>query len=221
MSVVILDHELDATLIVDDQDDAREAYEDTVEDAELTPLPEPGPVAGTVEDYFRRVREGPASAGLCDHLLAHRNYARFSGAEFVAECTRNGFPAVLCTNYGEMIDEIRPYRRWIPSLQRPSKMTPDDFIRGLEECLYEIHHGFRPRREPWRTMIKVLEVHREEGRFLLEAPAWSSTVVPLKFRNVPDEIIERLTPGFRCRARVNLGAESLDEIYFCDWQLIP
>jgi hypothetical protein len=128
---------------------------------------------------------------------------------------------VLCTNYDELIDDIRPFRRWIPSLQRPTEMDSEDFVQGLEDCLYEINHGFRPRRRPWRTLIKVLEVQANEQRFLLEVPAWSSTVVPLKFRNVPQEILDRLEEDFRCRAFVNLEAEGLDEIYFCDWQLIP
>jgi hypothetical protein len=220
MPLQLLSREIDETLIVDDQQDARDAYEETVEDAQLTPILERGPVEGGAEQYFARVREGPATAALCDQLLAHRNYARFEGAEFVARCTMHGFPAVLCTNYDELMDDIRPFRRWIPSLQKPHEMGVHEFVGGLEECVHEIEQGFRPHRKPWRTMIKVVEVHADERRFMLEVPAWSSTVVPLKFRNIPDEIIACLAPDFRCRARVNLEAETLDDIYFCEWQLV-
>lgn len=220
MAITLLDRRMDETLIVDDQRDARDAYEETVEDAELTPLAEEGPLPATAGEYYRLIQEGPATAALCDHMLAHRNYAIFTGAELVAELTRNGFPAVLCTDYRELIDDIRPYRQWIPSLQHPGRMTPDDFVHGLEDCLLEISGKFKPHRRAWRTLVKIVGVHADENRFLAEVPAWAATVIPLKFVNVPAQILEQLEPEFRCRARVNLGAESLEDIYFTDWELV-
>lgn len=222
MALVLLDHRIDETLIVDDQELARDSYEETIEDASLTPIPEEGPVGDNVETYFEtRIRGSSATAALCDQMLAHHNYGHFAGAALVAHCTQQGFPAVLCTQYDELIDEIRPYRRWIPSLQRPTEMDSANFVQGLEDCLFEMNRGFRPWRRPFRTLISVLEVQPEERRVLLEVPAWSPTVIPLRFQNIPTEILDNLSPGFRCRAHVNLGAESLNDIYFCDWQLIP
>src|SRR3712207_6563375 len=101
MTVTLLDRELDATLIVDDQEIARESYEDTVADANLTPVLEAGPVEVDAAGYFDLVRERAATAALCDQVLVHRNYAHFEGAELVALCVQHGIPAVLCTKYDE------------------------------------------------------------------------------------------------------------------------
>jgi hypothetical protein len=221
MAREILAHTIDATLIIDDQQLARESYEETVGDADLTPVLEEGPVTTGIVDYCQNVRQGPATAVLCDQVLYHKNYAQFEGAEFVACCIREGLPAVLCTSYNELIDDVRPFRRWIPSLQRPDDMGPEEFVHGIEDCLYEIYHGFRAVREPWRTLVKVIDVEKDERRFFVEIPAWGATVVPLKFRNIPGEILNRLAPEFRCRAQVNLAAERLEDIYLCEWQLIP
>jgi hypothetical protein len=214
-------HRVDNALVVDDQEPAREAYEDTVQDAGLSPILEGGPVHGDPATYVGQIQRGPAAALLCDQMLRHRNYASFEGAALVAACYAARIPAVLCTDYGELIDDIRPWRRWIPSLRRPDELDPDELIRALEEWIFELTHGFRAHRAPWRTLIKVLDVTADERRFLVEVPAWTSTVIPVKFTNVPVQVQQQLRPDFRCRARVNLGAYGLDEIYFDQWELAP
>ena len=217
MAQQILGKSFDKTLIIDDQPEARDVFAETLEDAGLTPMPDSGPL-GEPDAYLQSSVHGPATAALCDQFLHHRNYAHFEGAQLVKLFYENRFPAVLCTHYDELIDDIRPYRRWIPSLQRPYEMDGGLFLAGLRECLTEFTGEFRAQREPWRTQIKVVDVREDEKRFFVEIPAWSSTVVPLKYQGVPDFITGQLKEGWRCRAYVNLGAEELVDLYVCDWE---
>lgn len=217
MAQEIAGHALSSALIFDDQKDARDAYAETLEDAGLEPLPEAGPV-GALEDCLGRAQQS-ASAALCDHFLHHRNYAQFEGAQLVKLLYDHKVPAVLCTTYDELIDDIRPFRRWIPSLQRPAEMDGDRFLQGVQDCFFEFSDRFHAHRQPWRTQIKVIDVRRDEKRFFIEIPAWGPTVVPLKFYGIPDAITDALTEEWRCRAYVNLGAQDLTDLYVCDWEL--
>jgi CheY-like chemotaxis protein len=219
MATQILGKTFDKTLIIDDQPEAREVFAETLEDVELTPVPVSGPL-GDPDAYLLSAIEGPATAALCDQFLHHRNYARFEGTQLLKLFYENCFPAVLCTQYDEMIDDIRSYRRWIPSLQRPSEMDGDHFLAGVAECLTEFAGEFRPSREPWRTLIRVVEDRPEEKRFFVEIPAWSSTVVPLRYTGVPESVTGKLGEGWRCRAKVNLGAEELHDLYVCEWEVL-
>ncbi len=218
MTQVIRGITVDKTLIIDDQPEAREVFAETIEDAALTPLPASGPL-GDPDTYLKKSIDGPATAALCDQFLHHRNYARFEGTELLKRFYQACFPAVLCTQYDELLDDIRSYRRWIPSLQRPHEMDGEGFLSGVEECLSEFAGEFRPKREPWRTQIKIVDVRVDERRFFVEIPAWSSTIVPLKYQGVPEFITTELREGWRCRAHVNLGAEGLQDLYVCDWEI--
>lgn len=218
MPLTVGGHALNTTLIFEDQPDAREAYAENLEEVGLEALPQLGPV-GTVEDCLKRVQH-PGYAVLSDHFLNHRNYAQFEGAKFVKLLYQNQIPAVLCTRYQELIDDIRPYRRWIPALTHPAEMDGDRFLAGVQECLCEFSDQFKADRKPWRTQIKVAEIWEEEKQFFVEIPAWSPTLVPLKFKGVPPQILEHLAEGWRCRAIVNLGAESLPDLYISDWEIL-
>jgi CheY-like chemotaxis protein len=213
----ILGREVTTALIIDDEQDARESYAETLEDAGLTPLPLTD-FKGGPEDYLTYAQAN-ATAVLCDQFLSHHNYAHFEGAQLMKLLYGAHLPAVLCTYYDELVDDIRPYRRWVPSLQRPFELDSSGFMRGIEECLREFDNCFSPHRQPWRTQIKVIDVRPEERRFFVEVPAWASTIVPLKYDGVPSHVTERLSEGWRCRAYVNLGAERLVDLYVCDWEI--
>ena len=217
MPLTIGGHELRSTSIFEDQPEAREAYAENLEELDLEMLPQPGPV-GKLNDCLKLVQH-PGHAVLSDHFLNHRNYAQFEGAQFVKLLYRKYIPAVLCTRYQELIDDIRPYRRWIPSLTLPDELDGDRFLIGIRECLCEFADQFKPHRKPWRTQIKVAEIWEEEKQFFVEIPAWGPTLVPLKFKGVTTQILEQIEEGWRTRAVVNLGAEALSDLYICEWEI--
>ena len=217
MAPEILGTEVTIALIIDDEQDARDSYAETLKDAGLTPLPLTD-LKGTPADYLTFAKEN-ATAVLCDQFLSHHNYAHFEGAQLVKLLYNACLPAVLCTYYDELVDDIRPYRRWVPSLQRPFELDSGAFVAGLEECLREFRDCFRPHRQPWRTQIKIIDDRPDEKRFFVEIPAWASTIVPLKYDGVPAYVTDHLSEGWRCRAYVNLGAEHLVDLYVCDWEV--
>jgi hypothetical protein len=124
---------------------------------------------------------------------------------------------VLCTDYAELLDQIRPFRRWVPQLVKPDDLTSDRLVHALTECIWELDVGFKPDRRPWRAQVLVDDV--AEGRLYLEVPAWDSRVIPFEARWLDPKTRAAITAGVRCHARVNLGAESLDDIYLDEWEI--
>lgn len=215
----VLERQIDRVAVIDDSPEARAGYTYTVEDASLIAVDQPGPLP-PLEDYRRQVSSA-ADAALCDYHITVQEYASFDGAELVASATRSGFPMVLCTRWEKAhLERLRHLRRWIPALLRPDELEPDSLVDALNRTVEEIVVGPRPARRPWRALVRVEEVDHAGGRFYVELPGWhSEDVVALMTSGVPAEIRDRLTPGSRHHAQVNLGAESLDDLYFSDWEV--
>jgi hypothetical protein len=218
MPLEVMDRVIRTVLIVDDQEEARDSYEYSVIDAQLAPISEPGPLP-SIEDFQGRLR-GQADSLLCDYKLRVKNYARFDGAELVARCYDQKFPAILCTRYEDaLFDDIRRYREKIPVLLDPDSLHPETLVKALTEVITELANGPGPRRRPWRAQVHVLDVDEPSGIVYVDLPGWhSSSVVRLRLDQIPSGIRSQLTPGFRCYAKVNLGAENTDELYFKDWE---
>lgn len=217
MPLTLLGRTVGAVDIVDDQPGAREVYGYTIEDLALDGHSVEGPLPSV--DEFAQEVSGRADAALCDQLLKVRNYANFNGAELVAKLYERGVPAVLCTAWEQqMLDDIRPLRRWIPALMKPEDLNEDTLPRALEECVFELDRDFRPHRRPWRAQVHVVDLEAERGRMYVEVPAWSGTLIRLGTKDVPEAVQAELHHDYRCHAHVNLGAESLEDLYFVDWE---
>jgi hypothetical protein len=134
------------------------------------------------------------------------------------------FPAVLCTKwYSAVIDEMRQYRRFIPSLIDPASLDPTTIVTGIESCIREFSGDYRPVRRPWRTLIRIEQLRQADGGnglAFVVIPAWSSNeVVKLPITLIPPEILKKLGEGSRLHAKVNLGAVSNEELFFEDWEI--
>jgi hypothetical protein len=215
--------EIRAVTIVDDDAEARGGYALPLEDLQIEPVPQDGPLPPFGEFWFAVL--GRSDAVLCDHHLKKGNYADFNGAEAVAAWYDAGFPAVLCTKWeNAQIDEIRPYRARIPALIQPDQLAsdPEVFIKALDECILEMSGEHTPARRPWPAQIYVVDVETEGSApfFYVELPGCQlEEVIRLRKQDVPLEIREKLAPEFRCHAIVNLGAETSDQVYFDGWRL--
>lgn len=206
--------------IVDDDAASRKSYELPLEDLSLSP----DPVQGPLPNLQRFVAEIAArsDAALCDHHLRKANYADFNGAEVVASWYAVKFPAVLCTKWEKAeIDQIRRHRSRIPVLIQPEELAkdPETFIRGLEEVLFEMNGDFRPSRRPWRTQVSFPEVDDNGLIVYAEVPAWpGGQVIRLQKTDLPETLLLQLKPDYRCHAKVNIGAERQEDLYFLDWE---
>jgi hypothetical protein len=162
---------------------------------------------------------GNSDAAICDHHLV-ANYAQFRGAEFVANLYVRRFPAVLRTAWSRPNQyEIRRYRERIPVLLTPDDIDPESFEKGWAVCTQEFAGQFLPSRAPWRTLIRVENV--EIPNFVdVVVPAWNHReVVRLPIELLPLETHKLLCEGKRFHAKVNLGAESQDDLYFTEFEI--
>lgn len=220
MANIIGGKSLKTIAIIDDDRASRAGYELPLEDLGLKPHAIDGPLPPLPQLAANVTSE--ADAALCDHHLRKANYADFNGAELVADWYSRKFPAVLCTKWEKAeIDQIRPFRNRIPVLLRPEDLAedPDTFIHGLEEVLFELHVDFRAPRRPWRTQVYFPEVEEEGLIVYAEVPAWSGgQVIRLLKSDLPVELLLKLKSDFRCHAKVNIGAERQEELYFIDWE---
>jgi len=221
MPITIAARAIQRISIIDDQAPVRESYEFSVEELGVEPVSEAGPLA-PLQAFVKDVRQR-AQAAICDYNLKVRDYSPFNGAELAAAFYKSQFPAVLCTKWHTAsIDEMRPYRRFIPSLVDPAKLDPTSIKLGIEACIREFAGQFLTVRRPWRTLVRVEDKRTsDQGVIFLYVvvPAWNSNeVVRLPSEIIPPNILDKLHPGSRLHARVNLGANGNEELFFEDWE---
>jgi hypothetical protein len=204
--------------VVDDDKDGREGFGFTIEDLQLQLVLEEAPdqdVGVFVTNLASR-----ADAVLCDYHLGKHRYASFNGDLVVAECYRRHIPAVLCTAFTDFdITLMRSRRKEIPSLLRTNEADPELITEGWQRCVEEFQGQFRPDRRPWRALVRVDEVVKNEKYFYVIVPAWNPREkVRLMFHDVNPEIHPLLEEGKRLHAQVNTGAPSHEDLYFHSWE---
>lgn len=211
-------HAIERILIVDDDSAAREGFGYPIEELGITPVPEQGPIT----DLHRFLEEVPrrAQAVLCDYRLkTDGRYSSVNGDELVAACYRQGIPGLLCTQYSDVFVEMnRRLRRFIPALLTTSSPTPQVIDAALRRCRDELAGSVHPARRPWRTLVRVHDA--EEANYChVVVPAWNPhKKIRLYFQDVPEEVRPRMGAGARLHAKVNIGADSFEEIYFDEWE---
>jgi CheY-like chemotaxis protein len=219
MSILIGDRNITRVGVVDDNPAAREGYTYTLEDAELVPHEEIGPL-GDLNSLLKRVAS-EVDAVLCDFHLRHSNYATFDGAELAAGFFQKSVPTVLCTRYEEAdLDTLRKFRHEIPALIKPDDLTPDSLFEALALAIREIEGDPVPERRLWRTQIHIAEVlPPDEPYFFVGLPGWtSSDVIRLRKDSLPPGLVDRLQEDARWHAQVNIGAVDASDLFFQDWE---
>lgn len=207
--------------IVDDDPVARAAYAYPIEDMELVPV-FPDRLRYTDLHEFVNLVQQRADAAICDYNLSVKNFANFYGSETVSALYERGFPAILCTRYGKAeVDSIRPFRRYIPCLLTPDNLDPTTIEKGFRKCVEEIQGIFLPSRRPWRTLLYIEEYENVRGYIYLIIPAWNpKEIISLRLDTLPIEIQQLMKQGqSHFHAKVNLGAENYEDLYFTDWEI--
>lgn len=219
MSLTIASHSIQRIHVIDDDPSARESYGEVVEDLDLEPIL----ADNNYHDFDSFVQQvvSMGDAAICDHHLRKQHYASFNGAELVARMYTLQFPALLCTRREEAdIDEIRPFRRSIPILLKPRDLNPETIHVGLQLCISEFNDDFQPSRKAWRTLVRIDDVDPDGIFFYVVVPGWDAQqVIRLRLQDLPQNIKEVVVGGqLRLHAKVNLGAEANEDLYFEDWE---
>jgi hypothetical protein len=223
VAITIAKRSIQKISIIDDQAPVRESYQFAVEELGLESVSETGPLDEELPNCVKAVSQR-ADAAICDYNLKVKAYSSFNGAELAAGFYKMQFPAVLCTKwYSAVIDEVRQYRRFIPSRVDPASLDPSSIKTGIESCIREFGGDYRPVRRPWRALIRIEDIRQTDGGSefaFVVVPAWSSNeVVKLPTTLIPAEILKKLGAGSRLHAKVNLGAVGNEELFFEEWEL--
>jgi len=215
---VIEQKNIDTVAVVDDNKDARETLSEELTDARFTPVVMNGPFVNL--DALLNAVVNHVDAAVLDHHLNQRNYAGCTGAQAVERLYRHQMPAVLVTSWSDVdLVQIRPYRRWIPALIPRDRADPDSISRGFEMCIREYGGRFTSIRKAWRTVVRVEEVRAAQRTVYCVIPAWSpDKVVSFLIDQVPQPVQGKLHEDYRLFARVNIGAESADQLYLDEFE---
>ena len=211
-------HSVRKVLVVDDNPSVRETYAYAIEDLQLQPVYENGPL-GSVAEALRVLRR-KAEALVCDYHLRKKNYSRFDGDDLVVESYKIGFPSILCTSYNDFeVTLMRNKRRFIPALVKADDLSPEMIARAFGRCVDEHKGTFDPSRRPWRTLVRVEEVVPNEDYCYVVIPAWNAEQkIRLLFKDLPLKLRRGAKSGARFHAQVNIGAQKPEEIYFDAWE---
>lgn len=219
--MLTIEHRTISTVgVVDDDPGARESYQLLLQDANVDPANEVGPL-GELANFVDQAKER-LDAVLCDHHLRIRNYSTFDGAQLAAALYDVSVPAVLCTRWEDaQLDLIRPYRDRIPVLLQLEDLNPDSFVDALRLTVRELQGEFEQQRRPWRTQVHIADVGIDEQDefFYVDLPGWTSDkIIRLRKTNLGPDLIDKLEIDARWHAQVNTGAEDSWELYFRDWE---
>ena len=121
--------------------------------------------------------------------------------------------------------EVRTAIRDLPSAaRRPLAAAFDQYERSqvidaaLRRCQDELAGSVHPARRPWRTLVRVHDAEEADYCHVV-VPAWDPhKKIRLYFQDIPEEVRQRVKVGARLHAKVNIGADSFEEIYFDEWE---
>lgn len=221
MSLVIGGYRIQDVKLIDDEPDGRQTMKWPVDDLDLTPIMEDGPLLDLQQ--FVEVTKREVHAVICDYHLRKRRYARFDGGSAVALLNREKVPAILCTRYDEgSADELRSLRRFIPVIVNLGDLTTDVIQEGFQRCIAEIEGHVPASRRPWKTLVRIeefLPTGDAEGMCYVIVPGWHPDKgLSVRLSDLPETVRRSVVGGQdHIFAEVNLGAESGNELYFSEW----
>ena len=214
--ITIQDRQIERALIVNDEPDAREAYEYVVEDMGVSPYQVVDGLHDSMSPLLSKLQS--ADVVLCDFHLKKRDYAPYNGDQVLANCFQADIPGVLCTSFAEPWIR-RDCLRYIPGIVRTGNLQPADLIGALKRCVRELDGEFAPDRRPWRTLVRVDDIDHNRHCFYAVVPAWDvRTKVRIYNDNLPASIRALLEPDRRLHALVNTGADSSRDLFFDSWE---
>jgi CheY-like chemotaxis protein len=212
--------------VVDDDPSQAGVMSELVRDAGYEPIIIPhGPPYEHASELVGKV-VATADAAICDHRLRPRGFALFDGAEVVAGLVDLHVPSLLVTQYID-IDADVSIRRWrhrVPVLLSRDEADPERIVQGLGECMREIHGELLSGRRPWRSLIRVDAISQESGEEVVDAhiPSWNPhEAVRFPLALMPESLRSDLEAGVCLFAKVNIGAERAEDLYFFDFEPAP
>jgi hypothetical protein len=220
MSLVIEDNAIQRVVVIDDDEESRQSLAYILEDMRIEPVLQTEPLPDDpIATLSALVKLGDAM--LSDYRLRKKhNYSPFDGDRLVAAANKSGFPAVLCTSYTDSdVTMYRSLRRYIPALLSADDYSPDRLAFGFRRCIREREGRFDQTRQPFRSHVRVEDVEENMPYFYVVVPGWSvEQKIRIYYDDVPEHVRNRVTAGYRTHAKVNVGADEPEELFFYEWE---
>jgi len=211
----ILDKQIDRICIIDDDEDTRNSLEERVQDSGFEPFMQDKKVKD-VEAFLNQYLT-PRDAIISDHQLRIKNYFPMNGAEVVSKCYEKHIPSILVTRYEANISEIRRFRKFIPVILNPSDFETAALIDGLMTCVNEFKGNFQPDRRMHRNQVRVDA--KDDSHIYINIPGWDTNeIISIAKEEVPPEIWEVSESDRILHVKVNVGCESINELFFDQWE---
>lgn len=208
--------------IVDDERNDAEIAETDVKHAGFEPI--------AINRTFRRIEEllayikSEAQGALCTHRMSRFGFNNFYGANLVASLYDLKIPAVLITQYTDIDNDVS-IRRWrdkIPVLLNRDEADAESIRRGIENCLLELQGHLPESRIPYRVLLRITNIGNESNEQVVDViiPGWNPyRAVRFPLALIPVDLHAKLSPGVRLFAKVNIGAEKSEDLYFREFEL--
>ena len=225
----------DGTLVavVDDEQLYAKTTADVVTDASLRPvvISRDAGQFPNVSELLEKVQSARCEAVICDHRLNTRGLAQFTGAQFVSELYQQHIPALLLSTFAaiDADDSIRRYRSEIPLVMKRSDLAPERLVEGLEYCRAELEGRRAPERQPWRTLVRIVDVLPDVNQGMVDAilHSWnpdSAVRFPLEAVDNPkiaSTLLHHFSGELRVFAQVKVGCRDESELFFEGFEFAP
>jgi CheY-like chemotaxis protein len=175
-----------------------------------------GRFGSDIDRLISEIEEQKPDFVICDHRLAPKQLASFTGLEVVERLIQRQLPAMLLTTYQdpERI-ALRMARQRVPVIRGRDAFKIEDVSSLHDVVRREIAHEPVLSRVPHRVLLRVAAVRPEEVDVVV--PSWRPDhAVVLPKQLMPNDIAKDVRAGDYVVGNVNIGAADEDDLYFAD-----
>ena len=204
--------------VIDDDSRVRASYSEALQDYGFEPVEIEGPL-----DCVSRLFDGPlkdCDAVMTDLVLQGGGYAMYNGGDIAVEGSLRRIPVLLCTAYDNVNLKLpRSQRRRVPAIFPRAEFGQSLLMSGIERCIAENDGRFSADRRPWRTQIEVVDIDENcKCAWVIVMGRSADERTSIFMNELPKHIQTDLKKGRMLHAKVNVGAQSREELYFDDWE---
>lgn len=222
-TVNIEGREISRVFLIDDDPSVRELYEYHLDGFRVN-TEEVLHIAG-MEQLLKASNDHDGF--VCDFHLNNSRYSPINGDVIVSNLYKKNIPAVLCSRDVDTISSVRRLRHSIPCIIEARNLNGESVMDAFATCIREFSGNFSSIRRPWPTLIRIENVVQESSsnlRVAVVVPGWEAqSIIEVDISKAEvgfcADIVQSINSGdvYRCKAQVNLDAESQTDIYIKDW----
>lgn len=202
--------------VIDDDKDGRDTLVDDLRAYAYESVAIEGKFGTDIDKLIGVVESEKPDFVICDHRLAPKQLASFTGLEVVERLIQRQLPAMLLTTYQDPERlALRIARQRVPVIRGRDDFKIEDVSKLHEVVRREIAHEPVLSRLPHRVLLRIAEVREKDVDVVV--PSWRpdhAVVVPKELMR--SDVAKDVRPGDYVVGNVNIGAGNEDDLYFAD-----